>query len=170
MLPYHEYHEANFRRGRINRQSSIDRHTFFQCVRSRSSRFPDDPDIVVANANRFGFVGRSFKERVHRIANLIETSLRNHKAIVSSKLNEVRLDGESHKPSGLVFAVGVGNARDEFTKRQRLLLVIDLHGKRMGRETARALWGVSPNSRLTTPMPAEFPVKVPSISEFVFMR
>jgi hypothetical protein len=42
-----------------------------------------------------------------------------------------------------VFAVGVVNARNELTKRQRLLFMIDLHGMRIGRETARALWGVS---------------------------
>jgi hypothetical protein len=35
--------------------------------------FPDDLDIVVAKANRFSFVGWSFKLSVHRLANLIET-------------------------------------------------------------------------------------------------
>ncbi len=69
---------------------------------------------------------------------------RNNKAIVSSKLNQVRIDGEPHNPFGLLFAVGGVNGRDEITKRQRLLLVIDLHGLNIGQETARALWGVSP--------------------------
>jgi hypothetical protein len=40
--------------------------------------------------------------------------------------------------------VGVVNTRDELPQRQRLLLVIDLHGLNIGQETARALWGVSP--------------------------
>jgi hypothetical protein len=40
--------------------------------------------------------------------------------------------------------VGVVNTRDELTQRQRLLLVIDLHGLNIGQETARALWGVTP--------------------------
>lgn len=109
-----------------------------------SAGIPGDPGVVVAKARRFGLVGRSFKERVHRIADLREIPLRNHKALLAAKLNQVRLDDEPHHPSGLVFTVGVVNARDELTKRQRLLLVIDLHGMRIGRETARALWGVYP--------------------------
>ena len=103
--------------------------------------FVGDPDVVVAKVNRFSFVGRSFKQSVHIFAPGLKSS-RNYKAIVASKLNQARLDGEPHNPSGLVFAVGVVNARDELTKRQGLLLVIDLHGMNIGQETARALWGV----------------------------
>ena len=95
-------------------------------IRRASVRFPDDPDVVGAKVNRFGFVGRSFEQSVHIFAPGLKSS-RNHKALWSAKLNQVRLDGEPHNPSGLVFAVGVVNARDELTKRQRLLLVIDLH-------------------------------------------
>jgi hypothetical protein len=40
--------------------------------------------------------------------------------------------------------VGVVNTRDELTQRQRLLLVIDLHGMNIGQETARAPWGIYP--------------------------
>jgi hypothetical protein len=40
--------------------------------------------------------------------------------------------------------VGVVNVCDELPQRQRLLLVIDLHGLNIGQETARALWGVTP--------------------------
>jgi hypothetical protein len=89
---------------------------------------------------------------------------------VSSKLNQVRIDGEPHNPFGFLSAAGGVNGRDQITKRQWLLLVIDLHGMKIGRETARALWGVYPIARVTTPMPAEFPVKAPSFSGFVFMR
>ena len=71
-------------------------------------------------------------------------SSRNHKALRAAKFNQVRLDGEPHNPSGLVFVVGVVNTRDELPQRQRLLLVIDLHGLNIGQETARALWGVTP--------------------------
>jgi len=94
---------------------------------------------------------------------------------MSSKLNQVRIDGEPHNPFGLLFAVGGVNDRDQITKRQCtkrqwLLLLIDHHGMSIGRETVRALWSVSPISRVTTPMPAEFPVKAPSFSGFVFMH
>ena len=106
--------------------------------------FVGDPDVIVAKVNRFGLVGRRFKERVHRIANLIETPLRNHKALLSSKLNQVRLDGEPHNPSGLVFAMGVVNTRDELTKRQRLLLMIDLHGMNIGKKP-HGRYGVFPS-------------------------
>jgi hypothetical protein len=111
-------------------------------IRRAAVCFPDDPDVVVAKVNRFGFVGRSFKQSVHSFAPGLKSS-RNHKALLAAKLNQVRLDGEPHNPSGLVFAVGVVNARDELTKRQWLLLVIDLHGVNIGQETARARWGVS---------------------------
>jgi hypothetical protein len=94
---------------------------------------------------------------------------RNNKTIVSSKLNQVRIDGEPHNPFGLLFAVGGVNGRDEITKRQRLLLVIDLHGMRIGGNRAGAV-GLYPISRVTTPMPTGLPVKVPSFSGFVFMR
>jgi hypothetical protein len=104
--------------------------------------FVGDPDVIVAKVNRFGLVGRRFKVRVHIFVPGLKSS-RNHKALLSAKLNQVRLDGEPRDPSGLVFAVGVVNARNELTKRQRLLFMIDLHGMRIGRETARALWGVS---------------------------
>ncbi len=112
-------------------------------IQGDSACFPGDPGVVVAKANRFGLVERSFKERIHRIANIFETPLRNHKASLSSKLNQVRLEGEPHNPAGLVFVVGVVNARDELAQRQRLLLVIGLHDMNIGRETAWALWGVT---------------------------
>jgi hypothetical protein len=86
-------------------------------------------------------VGRGFKERVHRIAYLSETPLRYHKALLAANPDQVRLDGGPHNSSGLVFTLGVVNARDEPAKRQRLLLVIDFYGMSIGRETARALWG-----------------------------
>ena len=111
-------------------------------IRRASVCFPDDPDVVGAKVNRFGFVGRSFEQSVHIFAPGLKSS-RNHKALLSAKLNQVRLDGEPHNPSGLVFAVSVVNTRDELTQRQRLLLVIDLHGLNIGQETARVPWGVS---------------------------
>jgi hypothetical protein len=68
----------------------------------------------------------------------------NHKVIASSKLNQVRINGEPHNPFGLVFAAGVVNARDELTKRQCLLLLIGFHDPRLGQATVRVLWGVYP--------------------------
>jgi hypothetical protein len=83
----------------------------------------------------------------------VGTRLKNHKAIVSSKLNRARIDGEPHNPFDLLFAVGGVNARDELTKLQWLLLVIDHHGMRIGRDTTRALWGVFPMPDLMNPAP-----------------
>ena len=53
---------------------------------------------------------------------------RNHKALLSAKFNQVRLDGEPHKSPALVFAAAFINARDEFTKGEGLLPAIDSHG------------------------------------------
>jgi len=38
-------------------------------VQGDPARFPGNPGVVVAKASRFGLAGRSFKERVHGIAN-----------------------------------------------------------------------------------------------------
>jgi hypothetical protein len=105
--------------------------------------FPADPGLTVAKVNRFGFVDRSFEQSVHIFAPGLKSS-RNYKALRAAQFNQMRLEGEPHNSFGLVFAVDVVNARDELTQRQRLLLVIDLHGMNLGQETARALWGVSP--------------------------
>jgi hypothetical protein len=68
---------------------------------------------------------------------------RNHKAMLSAKLNPVRLDSEPHNPAGLAFSADVVNARDEFTERQGFLPAIGFHGLRIIRKTARAPWGVT---------------------------
>lgn len=112
-------------------------------IQGDSACFHGNTGIAGAKANHFGLAGMSFKEGVHRIANWIETPLKNHKALWSAKLNRMRLEGEPHKPAGLVFAVGIVNASDELAHRQRLPLVIGLHDMSIGRDTARALWGVS---------------------------
>jgi hypothetical protein len=44
------------------------------------------------------------------------------------------------------------------------------HAVKINPESGRVLWGVYPISRVTTPMPAEFPVKAPSFSGFVYLR
>ena len=67
---------------------------------------------------------------------IVGTRLKNHKVIVSSKLNPARIDGEPHNPFGFLSAAGVVNARHEFAKRQCLLLVIDHQDMNIGRETA----------------------------------
>jgi hypothetical protein len=112
-------------------------------IRRATVCFPDDPDVVVARVNRFGFVGRSFKQSVHIFAPGLKSSS-NHKAFWSLKLNQLRLDGEPHNPSGLMFATGVVNACDELPKRQGFLPALGFHGANIDRETARALWGVYP--------------------------
>ena len=71
-------------------------------IQGDSARFSANPDIVVANANCFGFMGRSFKQSVHVFVRGLEFS-RNHKALSSSKLGRVRRDGEPHNVPGLTF-------------------------------------------------------------------
>jgi hypothetical protein len=97
--------------------------------------FPDDPNHVVAKVNRFNSVGRSIKQSVHIFAPGFKPS-KNRKALLSTKLNEARLDGEPHNPPGLLSAAGVVNARNELPKRQGFLPAIGFHGRNIGRETA----------------------------------
>ncbi len=96
-------------------------------IQRESVCFPDTRVVGVANVIRSDFVGQSFKQSVHRIANLIDTPLRNHKALFAAKLNHVCLDGEPHKPSGHVFTVGVVYARDELSECQGFLWVFSFH-------------------------------------------
>ena len=87
-------------------------------IRRASVRLPDDLDFVVMPVNRFGFAGRIFKPRVHWFENLIGTPFRNHEASLSSKLNQVRVDGEPNNSSDPSFTPGVVLGHDEFTKPQ----------------------------------------------------
>ena len=59
--------------------------------------------------------------------------------MVSSKRNNVRIDGEPHNAPGSAYAADAVNGRDEITERQRLLLAIGFHGIKISGETARAL-------------------------------
>ncbi len=88
---------------------------------------PDDPDVALAKVNRFGFAGWSFKESIHRIANLIETPLGKHEAFSSSKLDQACVDCEPHNSSGPTFTPSVVHSGDEPTKRQGLFPAIGLH-------------------------------------------
>ena len=88
--------------------------------------FPDAPGHVVAKVNRFGFVGRSFMRSVHTFA-LEVKFLRNHEALLSAKLNQVRLDGDLHNPARFAFTADVVNGCDEFTKRPGYLRGIVFH-------------------------------------------
>jgi len=54
--------------------------------------------------------------------------LKNHKASLSSKLNQACIDGEPHNPFGFLSAAGVVNGHDELTKRQVSLPAIGFHG------------------------------------------
>jgi hypothetical protein len=45
----------------------------------------------------------------------------NHKAVLSAKLDQVRLDGAPHNSPGFALAATVINARDEFTECQGFL-------------------------------------------------
>jgi hypothetical protein len=114
-------------------------------IRMASVCFPDDPVVVMAKVNRFGFVGRSFKQSIHQIANLIETPLGKLEALWSSKLDQPCVDGEPHKSSGPAFAPGGVRRGNEFTKRQGFLPAIGFHGVKYRPETGRALWGVHPS-------------------------
>ncbi|HEY5232918.1 MAG TPA: hypothetical protein VIK35_05240 [Verrucomicrobiae bacterium] len=48
--------------------------------------------------------------------------------LLSAKLNQARLDGEPHKPSGCAFTAAGVNMRDEFAERQVSLPAITFHG------------------------------------------
>jgi hypothetical protein len=102
----------------------------------------------VAKVNRFDFVGRSFKQSVYIFAPGLKSS-RNHKVLLSAKLNQVRLVGESHNPSGFAFAADVVNARDEFTKRQGFLPAIGFHGLKCKPGNRAGAMGCSPYVRFS---------------------
>ena len=67
-----------------------------------------------------------------------------HESLFFTKLDPVRLEGESHDSFGLVSAAGVVNARDELAERQCFFPLRCLHAVIIGRATARALLGVYP--------------------------
>ncbi len=52
------------------------------------------------------------KEWVHIFGSVL-TPLRNHKALPAAKLNQLRLDGEPHDPSGFFSVAGVVNVLDQ---------------------------------------------------------
>jgi hypothetical protein len=54
-------------------------------------------------------------------------SLSNHRALVSAKFNDVRLDGELHNSAGIAFVAGVVNACDKFTERPGSLRGFGFH-------------------------------------------
>src|SRR5208283_2807505 len=118
-------------------------------LRRGSVRFPGGPDIVAAKVNHFGFAGRSCKQSVHRIANWSGTPLRNHKAIASSKLNQVCVHGEPYNSSGPLFAPSVVRGHDELTKRQGSFPAIGLHGLKCKPERRAGDMGCSPHGRFS---------------------
>jgi hypothetical protein len=107
--------------------------------------FPDDPEVVVVKVDRFDIAGRSFRPGVHVFAPGLESS-RNHKALMSAKLNQVRLDGEPHKPSGFLFAPEIVNVRDKFTKPQDFLAAACFHEQESKPENRAAAIGCSPDA------------------------
>jgi hypothetical protein len=96
-------------------------------IQRNSGCLPGDPDIVVARVNRFGIVDRSSSHGIHFLSPGLKLS-GNYKALLSAKLNQVRLDGEPHKPSGLAFTATVVNARYELTKPECFFPVMGFHG------------------------------------------
>jgi len=106
--------------------------------------FLEDPDVVMAKVNHFAFLGRGFKHSVHEIVNLIETSFGKLGALWVSKLDQMRVDGEPHNPSGPSFTPGSVRGGDETTQRQGLFPAIGFHGLKYKPETVPALWGVHP--------------------------
>jgi hypothetical protein len=95
-------------------------------IRKDSACIPSDPDIVMAKLNGSDFVGRNFRDSVHIFALGLKSS-RNHKVLLSAKLNQVRLDGELHNSFGFALAPDIVNMRDEFAECQESLPVIGFH-------------------------------------------
>lgn len=115
-------------------------------IRRASVCSPDNPDLVVAKVNRFGFVGRSFKQRVHILVSRLKCS-GNHKALLSAKLNQMRPDGEPHNSGGFAFAADFVNARDELAKRQGFLPAIRFHAPKCKSGNRAGAMGCSPHIR-----------------------
>jgi hypothetical protein len=65
--------------------------------------------------------------------------LRNHKVTVSSKHDQVRIDGVPHNFSRPAFAAGVVNGGDEITERHQPFRVIGFHAMTISGEPMRAL-------------------------------
>lgn len=63
------------------------------------------------------------------------------------KLNQVRLDGEPHKPSGFLFAAEIVSVGDKLTKPQDFLAAIFLHHVECKPEHRAIAIGDSPDVR-----------------------
>lgn len=96
--------------------------------RPRSRLQPERRGAVLVRWDSICFSdGRNFKEGVHNFDPVFKSS-RNHKALLSAKFNQVRLEGEPHNAPGFAFAAAVVDARDEFTERQGFFPAIAFHG------------------------------------------
>jgi hypothetical protein len=109
---------------------------------------PSGPGDVVARVRRSNFMGTGFSQRIHIFAFGLKSS-RNHKTLLSAKLNPVRLDGEPHHPSGFAFAANVVGARDEITERHGFLPAISFHGSKYRPERLPDAMGCSPHGRFS---------------------
>ena len=69
--------------------------------------------------------------------NFASTRFKTYKAIVSSKFNQARIDGEPYDSSGPPFTQGAVHGHDEFTKHQWLLLLRGFHDTKLGQANMR---------------------------------
>jgi len=72
-------------------------------------------------------------------------SLSNHHALLSAKFNDVRLDGELHKPAGIAFVADVVNTCDKFTERPGSLRGFGFHNPKSKRENRIDVMGCLPH-------------------------
>ena len=79
--------------------------------------------------------------------------LKNHKAILSLKLDQVCIDGEPQNPGAFLTTTDVVSCGDQITERQQFCLVIKLHDMRISQNAVRVIWGISPMSALATGEP-----------------
>ena len=102
----------------------------------------DGPAVAKANAHPFRCGGPGFKESVHRSANLIKTPLGKLEPFWSSKLDEVRVDGEPHHAFGPAFTPRFVRRSDEPTQGQGFLSAIGLHSFHIVGYLTRECYGV----------------------------
>ena len=75
---------------------------------------------------------------------------RNDKELVSSKCNNVRIDGEPHNTLRPAFAAGAVNGHDEITERQCLLLVIGFYDALILGSEVAIVWASASNQCCTS--------------------
>jgi hypothetical protein len=87
---------------------------------------------------------RGHKKSVHDFDSALDSS-GNHKALLSAKLDQVRLDGEPHESPGLALVAAFIDARHEFAECQGFLSAIIFHALKYKSSRCADDMGCSPH-------------------------